>query len=72
MREIPRGAPCALVFGLSDWTAWLDRLARSIYGMSGPEFEAAYAAGTFAPSSVADDLGSVLPLIRRLRERGNA
>jgi hypothetical protein len=35
--------------------------------MSAAEFESAYAAGRFAPNSVADDLGSVLPLIRRLR-----
>ena len=62
-------APYGNVFGLADWIAWLDRTARAIYGVSGAEFEAAFEAGMFAPPSVADDLGSVLPLIRRLRER---
>jgi len=55
------------VYGLGEWEAWLDRMARSIYGMSAAEFESAYGVGHFSPNTVADDLASVIPLIRRLR-----
>jgi hypothetical protein len=57
------------VFGHSDWEHWLDRLARSICGLSGSEFEAAYHRGEIGASGAAKDLGSVLPLIQRLRDR---
>jgi len=53
-------------YGLPLWTAFLDSHARSIFGISGEEFEARYEAGTFGIGTVADDLGSILPLIRRL------
>jgi hypothetical protein len=36
-------------------------------GGYGPEFEAAYERGSFRQSGSAQDLASVLPLIRRLR-----
>ena len=55
------------VFGLSDWEAWLDEMARAIFGVSGAEFEASYPRGTFGLAGVAGDLASVLPLIQRLR-----
>ena len=57
------------IFGLNDWTAWLDRAAREICGMSGTEFELAYGAGVLGNSGVVSDLGSVLPLIHELRRR---
>lgn len=59
--QIPR------VFGLADWTAWLDGMARRIFGMSGEEFEQAYRAGSLVGSGPATDLASVLPLIDALR-----
>jgi hypothetical protein len=62
--------PHVRVFGLSEWTAWFDRIARKLFGMSGEEFERAYAAGTITDSGPASDLGSVIPLIRRLRASG--
>lgn len=56
------------VFGLAEWTAWLDQMAHSLLGMTGSEFEEAFAAGSLGPSGVVKDLSSVLPLIRRLRQ----
>lgn len=66
------GAFGAHVFGLNDWTAWLDRLARSIFGMTGLEFEAAWKDGALVGNGIASDLASMLPLINRLREREQA
>jgi hypothetical protein len=57
----------ARIFSLQDWERWLDRTARAIFGISGAEFEAAYASGEMARSGSAEDLGSVLELIKRLR-----
>lgn len=57
----------ARIFGLSDWGAWLDRMAGSLFGMSGAEFEAAYQAGSLLDSGPAHDLAAMLPLIRRLK-----
>ncbi len=57
------------VFGLTEWTEWLDRLARALWGISGPEFERAYAAGDFSDSGPARDLGSFLPLLAKLRSQ---
>jgi hypothetical protein len=54
---------------LSEWVAWLDRMATAIFGISGAEFEAAFRSGAFVDSGPASDLGSVIPLIARLRER---
>lgn len=54
---------------LADWVAWLDRMAKAIFGISGAAFEAAFKAGAFVDSGPASDLGAVLPLIARLRER---
>jgi hypothetical protein len=59
--------PKPRVFGLSDWTNWLDQRAKNLFGISGPEFEIAYDAGKLASSGVAHDVASILPLIRRLR-----
>jgi hypothetical protein len=58
------------VFGLEDWVAWLDRTAMAIFGLSGDEFGEAYSAGRLARPGVADDLASVMHLIRRLRVSG--
>ncbi len=60
------------IFGLPDLETWLDRLARKVFGISGAEFEAAYLGGDLSESGAAHDLGSVLPLIRALRERERA
>jgi hypothetical protein len=46
-----------------------DGMARSVFGMSGSEFEMAYYAGIIADSGELRDLASVLSLIERLRER---
>lgn len=62
-------SPEPRIYGLREWLAWLDRLATSIFGMSGAEFESAWAAGNFAESEIASDLASILPLIDRLRRR---
>lgn len=43
-------------------------MAKAMFGISGPEFEAAFEAGAFVNSGPASDLGSVLPLIARLRD----
>lgn len=56
------------IFGLSEWEAWLSQMARSIFGLSAADFEAAYVSGDLGDSGPARDLGSVLPLIRRLRQ----
>ena len=56
------------VFGLSDWTAWLDSHARAIFGMSGDDFEREYMSGNIDKSGSAQDLASVLPTIGRLRK----
>jgi len=55
------------VFGLSDWTDWLDLTTRCLYGMSGEDFERAYMSGSIEKSGTASDIASILPLIRRLR-----
>lgn len=55
------------VFGLSDWTAWLDSITTRLYGMSGENFERAYVSGNMDQSGTASDIASILPLIRRLR-----
>jgi hypothetical protein len=60
-------APDARIFGLQDWMRWLDVTARSLYGLSGEEFERAYKQGTIEKKGSASDLASVIPLIRRLR-----
>jgi hypothetical protein len=57
------------VFGLSDWLRWLDDGARSMFGISGQEFERAYLSGMLNDSPEAGDLASALHLIERLRER---
>ena len=55
------------IFGLEDWLSWLDNMAKNIFGVPGDQFESAYAAGRFAGRGVADDVASILPLIRDLR-----
>ena len=61
--------PAPRVFGLADWVAWMDKMARALFQMSGDEFEVAYIAGLFVNSGPAQDLGAMLPLIKALRER---
>lgn len=56
------------IFSLDDWISWLDYMARSLFGLSGEQFEAAYAEGRFAGRGVADDVASILPLIQKLRQ----
>ena len=58
------------IFGLSDWIAWVDRVAKDLFGMTWTEFEAAYKEGTFDGSGPARDLASMLQLVHRLRRRG--
>jgi len=55
------------VFGAAEWTTWVDTMARRLYGMSGDAFEGAYARGELRGGS-AEDIASVLPLVRRLRQ----
>jgi hypothetical protein len=69
MERCEGNAEPARVFGVDDWNAWLERLASGLFGMSGREFEAAYEAGRLADSGRAQDLGAMLPLIRKLRQR---
>ena len=59
------------LFGLHEWTSWLDATARGVLGMSGDEFESAYRSGTIADSGEAKDLASMLPLIESLRRKHN-
>jgi hypothetical protein len=47
-------------------------MAKSLFEISGEKFEIAYAAGHFAGRGVADDVASVLPLIRILRAKREA
>lgn len=56
------------VFGLVEWEAWLGNVTAKLYGLSVPEFEAARRRGALVGGS-ADDLGSILPMIHRLRAR---
>jgi hypothetical protein len=56
------------IFGVDDWNRWLDHLANRLLGMTGSEFEAAFDSGSLARSGPAQDLGSMLPLIRKLRQ----
>ena len=57
------------IWGLAEWTRWLDTSASRMFGMSGAEFEIAYESGLIERCGSASDLGSVLPLIRRLRAK---
>ena len=66
-RRLSNGRPKTL-FGLQDWTQWLDSTARSLFGMSGPAFEHAYYSRTIDISGEVEDVASVLPLIQRLRQ----
>jgi hypothetical protein len=59
------------IFGLREWLAWLDRLATSLFGMTGDEFESAWHEGKLVESKIASDLASMLPLIDRLRRRAS-
>ena len=59
---------CGKIFGLGEWMAWLDHMAKSLFGISGAQFEIAYEQGAFNGSGVADDIASILPLIRDLRD----
>lgn len=68
LRSTSRTA-CGTVFGADEWETWLDDRARAIFGMSGSEFEAAYASGQLDDSGAARDLGSMIPLIARIRRR---
>jgi hypothetical protein len=54
------------VFGLADWLDWLGHMANRLFGLTAAEFEAAYRKGEMRSAS-ANDLGSVLPIIDRLR-----
>jgi hypothetical protein len=56
----------ARVFSLSDWIAWLNEMAGKMFGLSASEFESSYAQGLLSTPS-ARDLGSILPIIQRLR-----
>jgi hypothetical protein len=57
------------IFSLSDWTRWLDDRCTSLFGLSGAAFEMAYESGDLGNSGAAQDVASVLPLIRRLRRK---
>jgi hypothetical protein len=72
MLQSNRGEYTGHIFGLTEWIRWFDEMARAIFGLSGTDFEAAFRAGAFVESGPAADLGSVLPLIERLKERARA
>jgi hypothetical protein len=55
------------IFALADWEAWLDRTARTIFGVSGKEFEKTHCGVGGPRTGPAEDLASVVELIRRLR-----
>jgi hypothetical protein len=57
------------IFGLSEWESWLDRMTTSLFDMPGPDFERAYLEGKIEDSCNVRNVASVLPLIRRLRDR---
>lgn len=56
------------VFGLSEWEQWLDHMAGRLFRLSGAEFEAEFSSGRLGDSGAAADLGSMLPIIRKLRQ----
>lgn len=64
-----RFPPGSVVFGLADWIAWMDRMARAMFGMSGSEFEEAYRSGKFVDSGPAQDVGSAVQFIDLIRKR---
>lgn len=68
MSKKPRPAEASRVFGLQDWVDWLGHMANRLFGLTAAEFEAAYRRGDIHSPS-ADDVGSVLPIIDRLREQ---
>jgi hypothetical protein len=55
------------VFALSDWIGWLNEMAEKMFGLTASEFESRYTSGLLSGPG-AHDLGSILPLIQRLRE----
>jgi hypothetical protein len=57
------------MFGLTEWINWLNGMTMRAFGMSATEFEQNYVAGAFRGSGHAQDLGSVLELIHRIRVR---
>ena len=61
---------CEVMFGLQEWEAWLDARTRAVFGLSGAEFETSYHAGKLGKSGTASDIGSVIPLLIALRQRG--
>jgi len=70
MRDYP--PPGSRVFGLQEWTAWLNRMAQSLFGMTAEEFEEEFVSGRLADSGAAQDLGSMIPIISKLRQRFGA
>lgn len=57
------------VFGLTDWTEWLEDTAGALYGLSAADFEDAYMDGRFHDDGRAGGLIFALEMIQRLRER---
>ncbi len=57
---------CGIIYSIADFENWLDRSANHCLGMSGAQFESAFDSGSL-PDGSAQDLASVLVLIRRIR-----
>lgn len=47
------------IFAAEDFAAWIDRMAREIFGMPGPDFLSAYHSGDFRDSTIARHVASV-------------
>lgn len=56
------------IFGAHEWSEWFDRLAMSLFGMTGSAFETAYLAGSLAHSGPAQDLGAMIQLIHKIKQ----
>ena len=57
------------LFSADDYLAWVDRLSRRLFGLTGRQFETVWQKGGLRNSSAATGMASVLPLIQRIRER---
>lgn len=61
--------PGARLLNLSELVAELDRLSRSLVGLSGPEFEAQYVAGKLTSANARVLASGMLAIIQGVRKR---
>jgi hypothetical protein len=55
------------IYGLAEWSEFVDQTARLLFGLSGQEFAVAVQSGTIEKYGAASDLAGLLPFIDRLR-----